>query len=191
MSMLKALQRETVEANSHYFGLRVTADLAVANLRAGESAGAATAIREVLNIGLQNGLYQTVLDQGPDIGRLLSMARDDAARSRDSAGLLSYIDRLLGDYRARYQPQAESTASQVLPEPLSPREGQVLGLIAQGRSNKEIAKLLVITPETVKTHVKNIFIKFNVEKRAHAVSRAQNLGLLATPDLDYPAGAAI
>jgi LuxR family maltose regulon positive regulatory protein len=184
VSILKSLQREAVEANNYYFGLRVTTDLAVANFRAGESAGATAAIREVLNAGLQNGLYQTVLDQGPEIGMLLSKARDAATRTGESAGLLSYIDRLLGDCHARYQPQIESASTQALAEPLSPREGEVLGLIAQGRSNKEIAKLLAITPETVKTHVKNIFIKFNVEKRAHAVSRAQNLGLLATPRLD-------
>ena len=181
VSILKALQREAVEANSYFFGLRVTTVLAVANLRAGEGAGALIAIQDVLNAGLQNGLYQTILDQGLEIGMLLSKARDAVTRTRDSASLLSYIDRLLGDHRARYQSQAEPTSIQVRAEPLSPRESEVLGLIAQGRSNKEIAKLLAITPETVKTHVKNIFIKFNVEKRAHAVSRAQNLGLLATP----------
>ena len=191
VSILKTLHREAMEANSFYFGLRVMTDLAAANLRAGENAGAATAIREVLNAGLRNGLYQTVLDQGPEIGMLLSKARDDARRTGDSSDLVSYIDRLLEGYRARYQPQVRSASPPMLAEPLSPREGEVLGLIAQGRSNKEIARLLAITPETVKTHVKNIFIKFNVEKRAHAVSRAQNLGLLATPHLDYPTGAAI
>ena len=188
VSILKTLHREAMEANSFYFGLRVLTDLAVANLRAGENAGAATAIREVLKAGLRNGLYQTVLDQGPEIGMLLSKARDDARRTGDSADLVSYINRLLEDCRARYEPLVKSASTPALAEPLSPREGEVLGQIAQGRSNKEIARLLAITPETVKTHVKNIFTKFSVEKRAHAVSRAQNLGLLATPHLDYPAG---
>jgi LuxR family maltose regulon positive regulatory protein len=189
-SILKALRHEAAGANSHYFSLRVTTDLAVAHLRAGESAAATAAIREVLGTGLRNGFYQTILDQGPEIGRLLSMARDDATRAEHSAGLLSYIDRLLGAYRARYQPQAGS-ASPVLADPLSLREGEVLGLIAQGRSNKEIARVLAITPETVKTHVKNIFKKFEVDKRAHAVARAQNLGFLATPHFDYPIGAVV
>jgi LuxR family maltose regulon positive regulatory protein len=53
-------------------------------------------------------------------------------------------------------------------------------LIAEGLSNKEIARNLAITPETVKSHVKHIFIKLNVEKRAQAVSRAQILGLAET-----------
>jgi LuxR family maltose regulon positive regulatory protein len=181
--ILKELQREAVEANIFYFGLRVTADLAAANLRAGERGSAATAIRQVLIAGLQNGLYQTVLDQGPEIGGLLLMAREEAS-AREPGEFLSYIDHLLEMYRARYQPHVDSTVP-VLTEPLSLREGEVLGLIAQGRSNKEIARVLAITPETVKTHVKNIFSKLNVDKRAHAVARAQNLGLLTTPHLDY------
>jgi LuxR family maltose regulon positive regulatory protein len=55
---------------------------------------------------------------------------------------------------------------------LSPRERTILELIARGQSNKEIARELGITPETVKSHVKNIFIKLEVDKRAKAVARA-------------------
>ena len=72
-----------------------------------------------------------------------------------------------------------ATAS-AISDPLSVREGDILDLIAQGRSNKEIARSLCIARETVKTHVKHIFIKLNVEKRAQAVSRAHGLGLVGT-----------
>ena len=54
----------------------------------------------------------------------------------------------------------------------------IVALIAQGQSNKEIARTLGITPETVKSHLKSIFTKLEVEKRAQAVSRAQALGLV-------------
>ena len=54
-------------------------------------------------------------------------------------------------------------------------------MIAEGLSNKEIARNLAITPETVKSHVKHIFTKLGVEKRVQAVSRAQSLGLVGTP----------
>ena len=64
---------------------------------------------------------------------------------------------------------------------LSPREGDILKLVADGLSNKEIARDLAIAPETVKSHIKHIFIKLNVERRAQAVSRAQMLGLADTP----------
>lgn len=56
---------------------------------------------------------------------------------------------------------------------LSSRERSILEGISQGKSNKEIAKDLSITPETVKSHVRSIFIKLAVKKRAHAVARAQ------------------
>jgi DNA-binding CsgD family transcriptional regulator len=66
----------------------------------------------------------------------------------------------------------------VISELLSPREQKVINLIAQGRSNKEIARSLGITPETVKSYVRRIFDKLNVDKRSHAVSLAQSLGIV-------------
>lgn len=63
---------------------------------------------------------------------------------------------------------------------LSPRERYILELIGRGQSNKEIARMLGIAPETVKSHVKNLFVKLSVERRAQAVYRAQSLGMMAT-----------
>jgi len=64
---------------------------------------------------------------------------------------------------------------------LSPRERRILELIGQGQSNKEIARALQISPETVKTHIKNVFSKLGVERRAQAIYRATNLGLVSMP----------
>jgi ATP/maltotriose-dependent transcriptional regulator MalT len=66
--------------------------------------------------------------------------------------------------------------------PLSEREGTVLNLIADGLSNKEIARHLAIGPETVKSHVKRIFTKLSAGKRVQAVTHAQGLGILAPQD---------
>jgi LuxR family maltose regulon positive regulatory protein len=52
--------------------------------------------------------------------------------------------------------------------------------MAEGLTNKEIARDLAIAPETVKSHIKHLFIKLKVERRAQAVSRAQILGLAGT-----------
>ena len=81
-----------------------------------------------------------------------------------------------GQTRFQAQPQArvDDTVG------LSPRERSILQLIAEGRSNKEIARSLGIAPETVKSHVKNVFGKLVVERRAQAISRAQSLGLVRT-----------
>ncbi len=190
ISILKKLQNEADEAHSYYFGLRVGTHLAMACIRAGERAAALAAFRKVLKAGIGAGVYQTILDQGPDIGTLLSGVQEDPGRNSDSADFMSYLDRLVEGHRARYQSQVKASPTSAIAEPLgvrevdivtlSAREGDILNLIAQGRADKEIARTLSVAPETVKSHVKNIFIKLNVQKRAQAVSRAQSLGLIAT-----------
>jgi len=61
---------------------------------------------------------------------------------------------------------------------LTPREEQVLGMLGQGHSNKEIAKLIGVSPETVKDHVERVYQKLDVRDRIGAVRRATELGLL-------------
>jgi DNA-binding NarL/FixJ family response regulator len=61
---------------------------------------------------------------------------------------------------------------------ISGRELQVLELLAAGRSNKEIAKHLDVSPNTVKTHVANLFGKLEAKRRTEAISRARELGIL-------------
>jgi ATP/maltotriose-dependent transcriptional regulator MalT len=63
--------------------------------------------------------------------------------------------------------------------PLSARELEVLGLIAQGNSNQQIAEQLFISLHTVKTHARRIHSKLGVERRTQAVARAKKLGLIA------------
>jgi LuxR family maltose regulon positive regulatory protein len=63
-------------------------------------------------------------------------------------------------------------------DPLTDRELEVLSLLAQRLSNKEIAQILVVTPITVKSHTRNLFAKLQVNGRRAAVERAQALGLL-------------
>jgi LuxR family transcriptional regulator, maltose regulon positive regulatory protein len=77
-------------------------------------------------------------------------------------------------------PKAIQNFKSATAELLSERESNVINLIARGQSNKEVARNLGISPETVKSHVKQIFTKLNVGKRAQAVSRVQILGLADT-----------
>jgi DNA-binding NarL/FixJ family response regulator len=68
-----------------------------------------------------------------------------------------------------------------LPHSLTKREREVLRLLAQGQTNQEIARSLVLSTLTVKTHVQRIIRKLGVSDRTHAAVRAAELGLLA-PD---------
>lgn len=61
---------------------------------------------------------------------------------------------------------------------ISGRELQVLGLLAAGRSNKEIAIQLQVSPNTIKTHVAKLYEKLEVSRRTEAVLRARELGML-------------
>ena len=63
-------------------------------------------------------------------------------------------------------------------ESLSPRELEVLQLIAQGFSNQEIGKRLFLALDTVKGHNRRIFEKLQVQRRTEAIARARELGLI-------------
>ena len=66
-----------------------------------------------------------------------------------------------------------------LPEPLTPREMDVLRLLAQGQSNKEIARALHLVEETVKSHIGHILAKLGVARRTQAVLAAMRLGIVS------------
>jgi DNA-binding NarL/FixJ family response regulator len=66
-------------------------------------------------------------------------------------------------------------------EQLTPREGEVLALVAKGMSNPEIGKRLFIGEATVKTHLLKIFAKLGVDDRTAAVTVAMERGILPTP----------
>jgi LuxR family maltose regulon positive regulatory protein len=73
---------------------------------------------------------------------------------------------------------ADMVPQELAMDPLTDRELEVLSLLAQRLSNKEIAQILVVTPITVKSHTRNLFAKLQVNGRRAAVERAQTLGLL-------------
>ncbi|WP_406342061.1 response regulator [Streptomyces sp. NBC_00648] len=73
------------------------------------------------------------------------------------------------------------TAPPVLPDGLTGREGEVLGLVAEGLSNPEISRALHISTATVKTHINNIFAKTGARDRAQAVRYAYQHGLSRPP----------
>jgi LuxR family maltose regulon positive regulatory protein len=122
------------------------------------------------------------VDEGPVMAAMLHAA--------DTRGIVpDYMRRLLAAFPTqeggRVQAEADlalqhppSAIPQPLVEPLSPRELEVLRLIADGKSNAEVARTLVIAISTVKTHTNSIFVKLQVTRRTQAIALAREMQLL-------------
>ncbi len=94
-----------------------------------------------------------------------------------------FCKKLLAAFELEHEtlaPTAGSYSDLGLVEPLTPREREVLSLIAEGQTNGEIAERLCLTVNTVKVHIKNIYGKLLVKNRTQAIHRAQELCLLAS-----------
>lgn len=86
---------------------------------------------------------------------------------------------LVAAIAAAPEPAVAEPAVAPLPDGLTPREAEVLALVAEGLSNTEIADRLVISAATVKTHVNHILTKIGVNARAQAVGYAHRHGLVS------------
>ena len=118
--------------------------------------------------------------------RIASFAREGAAMERlfrlaqGKSTAPEFIRRVLAAFESRHIRQTEpAPAVEVLIEPLSDREMEVLHHLNSYLSTPEIADLLVVSANTVRTHIKNIYAKLNVHGRSGAIRRASELGLLA------------
>jgi LuxR family maltose regulon positive regulatory protein len=137
----------------------------------GDRAGAAEDLRKALSLAAPERIcrpFERERGLAPLLRAVIKASRSDFADVR----LLAF---------------AESLAARVAPVPtaalssqglqFSSRELEVLDELLQGNSNKEIARVLDMTEHTVKFHLKNIFAKLKVERRAQAIAKARELGL--------------
>ncbi len=133
----------------------------------GETELALAALEKALTLAEPAGCVRAFLDEGPAMEQLLLDAT--------GRGILpGYTRRLL----AAFQDSKREPADQ-LPGLLSPRELEVLQLIAQGYSNQEISERLFLALDTVKGYTRRIFEKLQVQRRTEAVARGRELGLLS------------
>lgn len=133
---------------------------------------ALVALEQALALATPEGYLRIFVDEGEPLRRLLRHAA-----ARGIAG--EYVRRLLAAFDAPVQPVPSARpAATALVQPLTPREVEILRLIAAGMRNREIAKHLFISSSTVKRHVANTYSKLGVGHRTAAVARANELKLL-------------
>ena len=108
--------------------------------------------------------------KGADPSEILKVVRAVAA---GEAYFGKEIARRLTDFFSAPQP---ASPTEPFPE-LTAREREVLDLIAQGHNNARIARLLFVSPKTVRNHISNIFTKLQIADRTQAILRAREAGL--------------
>jgi LuxR family transcriptional regulator, maltose regulon positive regulatory protein len=148
-------------------------------------------LERALSLAEPEDYIRVFVDEGVPMREVVSRflaVSTQTPRALQTSVSLDYVRKLLAAF-----PQTETehtvehigarttehpAASSALIEPLSIREQEVLELLAAGMSNQEIAKHLVVTEGTVKTHAKSIYGKLGVHSRTQAVARARELDLL-------------
>lgn len=164
--------------------IEVLVVLAVAYDAAGDEEAAQAALVRALRLGQAEGYVRRFVDEGPPMARLLYRFVQQAGDPQDP--MMAYASEMLTAFPEQASPDVDgSTRSEAPPatdhiDPLTPRETEVLHLIAQGLTNQEIADKLFISYETVKVHARNIYQKLDVGGRTQAVARARGLGLLTS-----------
>lgn len=128
---------------------------------------AESTMAEAVSLAQPEDYRRVFLDEGQLVGKLLYLVKFKP----DVAG---YARELLEAFGTEYGPAPVS--DQLLIEPLSAREIEVLKLIETGLSNQEIADRLYLSVATVKRHISNIYAKLDVETRTQALSRGKELG---------------
>ena len=124
-------------------------------------------LKDGLNLAENGGYIRTFMEAGIGLVPLLRQAIDQGQHT-------DYVTSILAAMGA----DGDSEGNDGLVEPLSPRELEVLRLVTNGMSNREIAGELVISTGTAKTHIHNICGKLGVRNRTEAAMKALSLGLV-------------
>ena len=136
---------------------------------AGRKAESLVSIKRVLELAGPAGWIRVVADEGYKMAQLLSEVVASTDTSFSSADV-AHARKVLA---ACAPSEPDVTAAGV-----SPRELEILRLMATGLSNVEIAQQLVVTHTTIKTHVNNLYRKLDARNRVEALARARQIGLL-------------
>jgi LuxR family maltose regulon positive regulatory protein len=175
--LLSALARAAESAGRIGRLIEILVLTCVAYHQRGDIEPAVAVLKDALRLAEPQGYVHVFVDEGGAVRDLLGRMERQAGRQG------KYLGKLLAAFEdettAQSAGEKDHPEPQPLDEPLSERELEVLQLICQGYSNREIAQKLVISIHTVKRHNYNIYAKLEVGNRAQAILRSQVLGLVA------------
>jgi LuxR family maltose regulon positive regulatory protein len=180
----------------HYipYGLETLLLQAQMDAALGDDSASQADILRALDLAEPEGFISLFLEEGAPVAKALAnlLERNQAGlEATDTSRLISHARTILAAFPEPDKPGGRP-ANQVdipaptepvsleepLMEPLSSREREILQLIGEGYSNREIADRLVITLHTVKKHSSNIYAKLGVTSRTQALARARRLNLI-------------
>ncbi|MDN5863170.1 MAG: LuxR C-terminal-related transcriptional regulator, partial [Salinisphaera sp.] len=143
----------------------------------GDHDAARTALVAALEAGARQGLVRGFLDENllPMLIRLRDTVRRDGSVNLLSNVAERHLYRLIAAADTVAEPRVPAAGARRLVEPLTQRELEIVHLLARGCSNKEIARTLGITVNTVKWHLKSLYSKLCVSRRTQAVAEVQRL----------------
>jgi len=147
---------------------------AMALTAGGDSEDALIALTRALTLAEPGGYVRTFIDDGKPMGRMLRQAVTRGIAVGYAGKLLAALEEEIDDEVRGIKP----TSSPPLVDPLSKRELEVLRLLTTHLPSTEIARELVISTNTVRSHIKRIYSKLNVHNRGDAIRRAEELELL-------------
>ena len=157
---------------------------ALALAATGRQAAALDALAGALTLACPQGYVRAFADEGPPmaalLAKLIAARQDEPAAAEPLPGCLARLQRAFG--RKPAAPLAPRRGIATVPglvERLTPRELDVLRLLAAGQTNQRIARELVLTLDTVKKHVSHVLAKLGAANRTEAVSRARELDLIS------------
>ena len=149
---------------------------ALARQAQGDAPAALASLQRALTLAEPEGYVRIFVDEGPPMASLLSAFMKHGAAAKQGIAP-RYVRRLLA---AVNKTEDSTPVTQGLIEPLSERELDVLRLLGTDLGGPEIARELVVSLNTVRTHTKNIYAKLGVNNRRAAVRRARELDLSRT-----------
>jgi LuxR family maltose regulon positive regulatory protein len=155
--------------------LKVMVLQAVALHMNGDKDKAVQLLFDALTLAEPGGFIRLFVDEGLPMAHLLSEVADLGRMPGYTGKLLAVLE---AEAQKREDTSSPSPSAQPFLEPLSPRELEVLHLMAAGLSNQEMCERLFVALDTVKGHNRKIFGKLQVQRRTEAVARARELGLL-------------